>query len=460
MTMTLSCCLVRDHAVDGPARTDVLEAVARACSPRVDVHDPDRVVFDASGLSRALGPPATIAAEVNALAASHGVTVRVALAGVWTTAWILAHARPGITIVPAGEDAAALAGLSIGWLSVLPPDGSSLITSRGAPPPRELIEDDRLSLLRRWGLRTIGEFAALPRADLHARLGDVGVAWHRAACGEALTPIVPDESPVRFVERLPLEWPIEGLEPLSFVVARLCDPLALALERADRGAVTIATRLQLVTRQTHNRTLEVPSPIRDSRVLRTLILLDLESHPPDAAIDAVEIEVGVVPGAIVQGALFTHAVPTAEDLATLVARLTALVGQSRVGVPMLVDSHDDRSVGMGVFKIPRLTPLASRPTPHAPGESVCAIRRYRHPIVARVTLDHGAPASVMPSARGVPGGRVVSCAGPWRSSGAWWALDRRGWDRDGWDVELAGGVVYRITRDRVSGQWEVEGTID
>jgi hypothetical protein len=52
-----------------------------------------------------------------------------------------------------------------------------------------------------------------------------------------------------FLERLVLEWPIEGLEPLTFVLSRLCDALSVSLERADRGAVSITTTLQLVSRE-------------------------------------------------------------------------------------------------------------------------------------------------------------------------------------------------------------------
>ena len=66
----------------------------------------------------------------------------------------------------------------------------------------------------------------------------------------------------------------------------------------------------------------------------------------------------------------------------------------------------------------------------------------------------------MPAARGLAGGRVVACAGPWRTSGRWWTLDRAGWDRDEWDVELADGGVYRLARDRATGQWEIEGVVD
>jgi hypothetical protein len=76
-----------------------------------------------------------------------------------------------------------------------------------------------------------------------------------------------------------------------------------------------------------------------------------------------------------------------------------------------------------------------------------------------VRVEHGRPVEVQPAARGLSGGRVVACAGPMRSSGRWWALDRSRWDRDGWDVELPDGV-YRLARDRATGHWEIEGTFD
>ena len=77
--------------------------------------------------------------------------------------------------------------------------------------------------------------------------------------------------------------------------------------------------------------------------------------------------------------------------------------------------------------------------------------------------------------RGIGGGRVERCAGPWRTSGGWWT-DRAGptmsglkprptrsessWDRDEWDVTLSDRVTYRIFRERDSEKWFVEGVID
>ena len=434
------CCLV----LDSSAASGALADVARACSPRVELIGERVAIFDARGLGRVLGPRDEMVRAVSRLAAGRGVPIRVAIAPTATAAQLLAHASE----------------------TDLKEVGSLFLKCLFAEKDSRLL-DDALDIFRRWGLRTCGEIARLPRADVAARLGAWGIALHQAACGEDVSPLVPMRAERRFLERIDLEWPVEGLEPLAFVLARLCDGHALALERADRGAVTITTRLTLVTRAVHERVLHVPAPMREARVLRTLIVLDLESHPPAAAIDAVEIELGVVPGRIAQGSLLTRTLPTPETLTTLIARLGALMGESRVGAPALVDSHDARAVAMTRFAPePRNPELRNRgtgkqhpgtPAPRNPGT---VLRRLRFPLAAGVKTEHGAPVAVAPSARGLPGGVVIARAGPWRSSGRWWMGDRTHWDRDDWDVELSHGARLRLSRDRATGHWEVGGIFD
>ncbi len=440
--------------------------VARACSPRVQARG-GAAIFDVAGCSRTIGPPDVILREVTSLAGDGG---RVAIAPTVTAAWLLASARSGAVVAARGQQAAALAAIPTGWLGTLTELDAESSTSGHTAAVRDL-----LAILERWGLRTCGDVAALPRADVQARLGPLGVRLHQAAAGEDAAPFVPMQDAPAFADRQELEWPIEGLEPLAFVLARSCERLSMALVRADRGAVAIRTRLQLVTHEAHERVLQLPSPMADARVLRTLILLDLESHPPRAAIDVVSIDLDVSPGPIVQGSLMAPALPAPEDLATLLARLTALMGALRIGAPALVDTHDARAVGMGTFEGhlgPRRRgdagPVArSRQTAETPREEsghphrdAAALRRFRLPVAARVETERQMPARVWPSARGLPGGAVLRASGPWRSSGRWWMTTRGAWDRDEWDVELTTGAVYRLARDRTTGQWDVEGTLD
>ena len=254
----------------------------------------------------------------------------------------------------------------------------------------------------------------------------------------------------RFEESLDLEWPIDELEPLSFVFARLFEPLCDRLERRDRGAVVLRVALKLVTREIHSRVVELPAPMRDARVLRTLALLDLESHPPPAAVDRVTVAVDVTEGRVLQFGLLARALPT-DTLATLMARLGALMGTDRIGAPALSTHRPGR--WMATFAPPQVP--TSVPRVGSPPSSV--LRRFRSPIPARVALEQGRPARVTTDRRGFSGGRVEQCDGPWRSSGDWW---KNTWNCDEWDVTLPDGATYRISLAHDLREWFVNGIVD
>jgi protein ImuB len=475
-------CLYRPTAPDA-GLTIALDAIAREFSPRYERHGDDVVTIDVDGLERLLGPPAAIADELRRDATDRGMRVHVAIAGTCTAALILAHARPGVTVINRGEEPVALAGIAIGILerveglrcveslrcSVLDTRAGNgpRASARGGGAPRAVKNNDTAAILttfKTWGLKTLGELAALPPADLTARLGRPALVWQAIARGEDIRPLVPTLDAERFEASMDLDWPIEELEPLSFVLTRLLEPLSTRLERRDRGAAVLHALLRLVTRdatgsgrELYARHLELPSPMRDVRTLRTLALLDLESHPPAAAIDRVSIVIDPTPGRVLQHTLFTRAHPTPEQLSTLLARLAAVMGQDRVGAPATVDTYRPGAFTMTAFKTdhrpragdsgsaaglqsqsPRLRSLdprasfgearqsaegatAAAPSPQSPLTS--ALRRCRQPVPARVLVADGRPVRVTTDRRGFVGGAVIRSVGPWRTSGDWWATD-------------------------------------
>jgi protein ImuB len=427
---------------DGPI--DHLVAIARDFSPRIERHPGGTVVLDASGLTRLFGDAASIADHL-----ARAGAARVGIAATQTTALLLARAYEGVHV--AGEDAAAaLCNVPLAVLQEFVEDREA-----AAVRPRPVRGFD---VLGRWGLTTLGELAALPADALSARLGAEGSRLQQLARGGDPRPLVPDPGVRRFIESCELEWPIELLEPLSFVFARLLDPLAAALERADRGAIALHLQLRLTDRTVYPRTLALPVPMRDPRVLRTLLLLDLESHPPAAAIDVVTIEADPAPGRVVQYSLLERPVPSPETLATLMARLGALVGETRCGSPEILDTHrPDGWVLTPVAFDDRLRAIDGTTTRSASMPSM-TLRRLRPPVAVRVTVERGRPGRVAIDRRGMPGGAVQEAAGPWRSSGGWWQSVR--WDRDEWDVAFEGGAVCRLFQDRETGQWFVEGVYD
>jgi protein ImuB len=456
--------------------------IARDFSPRIECHGASTVVLDVSGLGRLLGDAHAIGAELARAADEYSASLPIAVARSQTAARLLAIERPALTIA-AGEAAAAVAPLSIDRLRVFMEDEDA---RSGKAVARLQATVAHLETFRRWGLTMLGEIAALPSIELSERMGQEGLALQQLARGIDPAPLVPDPGVPRFVQSMELEWPIEALEPLSFVLARLLDPLSSSLERADRGAAALRLDLRLVDRTTYTRVLQLPAAMRDPKVLRTLLLLDLESHPPSQAIDIVTIEIDPVPGRIVQYSLLERALPSPETLATLTARLCALVGESRCGSPVLLDTWRPDGFGMKAFapsssQLPdhsqpslhvpesegclaeaaqprRRTPAAGSQQPEARGSLI--LRRFRPPVAVRVTVERGRPIRIAIDRRGMPGGHVERAAGPWRSSGAWWDDSTAAWDRDEWDAALSDGSVCRLFHDRINDRWFLDGILD
>ncbi len=145
------------------------------------------------------------------------------------------------------------------------------------------------------------------RAPRSARLGPIGVVLHQAACGEPIASFVPAGDAWRVVER-------SSSSSRSRASSRCRSCWRGCASRCRRGSSGRSRRGRVhgaAARDARGRRAHVPLPatLRDARVFRTLILRDLKSHPPPAAIDWVEVEAGVVPGAIAQGSLLARALP-------------------------------------------------------------------------------------------------------------------------------------------------------
>ena len=444
-----------------------LIAIAQEFSPRYEAHGADLVSIDVRGLERLLGTPRAIGEELRREAASRGVRAHVALAGTRMAALVLAIARPGLTVVERGGEAAALAPLPIGILDKIydnkPPQSAQSTQNSQKETNSKAAVSSVVSVVKHWGLKTLGELAALPRADLRARLGATAFVYQAIARGEDVQPLVPTLAEERFDAALDLEWPIEGREPLSFVLTRLLEPLCTRLERRDRGVAVLHVELRLVTKELVkeivSRHIELPSPMRDVRALRTLALLDLESHPPSGAIDRVSLVVDPTPGRVLQHTLFTRAHPAPEQVATLLARLSAIMGHDRVGMPAPVDSHRPGAFEMQPFAIERSGSDGIHHRGH-PQPLASSLRRCRQPVPARVVVAGGRPERVTSDRRGFAGGAVTNAVGPWRTSGHWWAAQQDSWNRDEWDVALADGAVYRLFRDRDTDAWFFDAIVD
>jgi protein ImuB len=460
--------------------TAALLEVARGFTPRFEQCG-SMVLLDATGLSRLFGSPQELGQH---LRDAIGGDPRVALASTQVSAALLALGKPGLTVVAPGREADALAPIGLSVITTFESFQSSIepververvepveraggwshprhthqasrrrVFSKRAASDKQA-EGQRLQeILAKWGIKTLGALAALPRPEVRERLGARGSEWQQLARGDDARPMVPWVDEIPFEAVLELEWPIDGLEPLSFVLARLLEPLSLRLEQADRGAAVLCTSLRLTNKTVFTRTLQLPAPMRDPKTLRTLMLLDLESHPPEAAIDTVRVHIEPTPGRVLQWTLLERAQPSPEQVSTLLARLTAVMGEGRVGSPMLVDTWRPGAFDLKPFEVTSSIVQSSKPE-----KLSAALRRFRLPVPARVVVQEGRPIRVSVDRTGFSSGAIVEAAGPWRTSGEWWKADA--WDRDEWDAAMPDGTVYRLAVERSVGQWFVEGILD
>jgi protein ImuB len=402
-----------------------LTSLAFEFSPMVERTSEDTVTLDASGLDRLFGLPQDVAAAMARRAAEIGVKTNIALAANPDAAICAARGFSGVNVIPQGDECKFLGELSINVLSP-------------SPELRETLE--------RWGIRRLQELAALPPLGIAERLGREGLRLRELARGEAERKLTPLEDPLRFEDEVELEYPVELLEPLAFLLARLMNGLSTTL--AARGLATdeIRLRLKLENRTAHERELRLPVPSIDTKAFLKLWQLDLEAHPPQAPVTHVWMAMNPVKPQAAQGGLFILAAPEPVKLELTLARIQSIVGEGRVGAAELLDTHRP-----GAFRMARF----GRSKPQSPPllKLRLAFRVFRPPRAARVAIASGQPSFL--AADGIRG-KVVELAGPWRTSGDWWTSDP--WSRDEWDIALSDGGMYRLYCEPRG--WFVEGSYD
>jgi protein ImuB len=268
---------------------------------------------------------------------------RIGVAGTHFAATVAAvAARPDApVIVPPGEDAAFLADRP-----------SVLLTT----------DPDVRARLTRFGLRRIGPVAALPRSALIARFGDEGARLHARARGEETEPFRARHATERLGLALPIEPPVEDLEPVRFVLHRLVAALTTHLTgrglAADRAHLTLELDLAFAPAGTSPR-LEVeqrfPEPTADPDAIERLLFARLEREPPPAAVARLDLELrGTTPAAGQQLPLFVPQAARTAKLGWQLARLALTYGDDRIRrvaitdpeAPLPEDRWTWRSVGL------------------------------------------------------------------------------------------------------------------
>src|SRR5208282_1136494 len=408
-------------------RTEVLASPTESVSGAT-------LILDISACERLFGTPEQIAAALRREANAAGFQPSIAISINAYAAVVAARGFPGITIIPAGNEGDVL-----------------------APLPLTVLELEQRETFASWGIRTLGQLAGLPQNALIARVGEVGrrlQALSRGNCDHLLAPVEPPAD-AALGESIELEHPVDLLEPLLFLISRMLEQI---VRRAAARALAIAqveTRLVLdgVVRKEHRRIVRPVLPEWSHPTLLKLIQLDLELHPPEAAVIALHLQAQPARSQTVQQGLFAPQTPEPGRLEILLARLRKLVGEDRVGAAELLDSHRPEAFRMAPFAPGASTTSRTSVAPPCPS----ALRILRPPRAIRVEVQTSRLAAFF-----LEGQKFVvqKDSGPWKSGGAWWTYPD--WSREEWDVALGGQdkKCCRVAHDPASNCWYLIGIYD
>jgi protein ImuB len=412
-------------------------------SPRIEVlASPEEsssgatLILDVSASERLFGTPEQIAIALQRNMDAAGFEACIATSGNAYAAVLAARGFHGTTVIPPGEEATKLASLQVTVLE-LEPEQQETFTS--------------------WGIKTLGALAALPQKALIARIGQTGYRLQALSRGEYQHLLVPAEPPTDAIlsESTELEHPVDLLEPLLFLLGRMLEQIiARAAERALAIAhVETSLVLDGASRREHRRVVRPALPEYNHHTLLKLIQLDLEAHPPQAAVIALYMQAQPARPQTGQQGLFVPQTPEAGQLEVLLARLRKLLGEDRVGAPELLDSHRPDAFRLGPF----VSNTNAVPQGVVSGIHTSALRILRPPHAVRVEIERSRIVTLFLDGKKLS---VYKASGPWKTSGAWWT--HTDWCREEWDVALGGQnkKCCRVAYDPASNCWYLIGIYD
>jgi protein ImuB len=440
----------RAHAEEAAARAALLEC-AGAFSPRVEDQSSDRCfscVIDITGTQTLFGSPDALGESLLKKTQALSLSTSIAISSNVQAAICLARGMAGgvgkstdIRVVPRGMECAALASLPLEVLDLLP---------------------EHAETFSLWGITTLGALATLDETELIARLGQPGKELRLLARGESTHLFTPIEAGWALEERMELDSPVELLDSLLFIIGVMLDQLIV---RAQSRIVTLASitlRLDLEEGPPHTRTVRPALPNSDRKVWLKLIHLDLQAHPPQAAILSLTLSAQAGRTSKAQLGLFSPQVPEPMRLDVTLARIRSIVGDGYAGHAVLKDTHHPDAFRVEPFVVPAPAPSSAAPEANT-GKHRVAMRQLRPPELVIVTVRDQQPDSFVFREKRYT---VEHAYGPWSSGGDWWRPTL--WSLEQWDLvarahdtaQHSSWLCCCLTRDLTQECWQVEALYD
>jgi protein ImuB len=428
----------RSHKEEDATKRILLECLG-AFSPRVEDKSGDDAflcVIDIVGTEKLFGPPEALMRNFLAHFRALGVQACIAVSRNIHAATALVKGlspQTAMKIIPAGKERAALASLPLTVLD---------------------LTEDQEETFSLWGIQTLGMLAELPENELISRMGQSGKHLRQLSRGEMPHSFQPSEPAFVLEERLELDSPVELLDSLLFAVNGMLDQLILRTKSRMLALASVAIELSLENAAIHTCTVRPALPTNDKELWIKLLHLELEAHPPKAAVFALTLVAEPGSAYKVQLGLFSPQLPESARLDVIQARIRAIVGEDKIGQPVLTDSHHPQGFRIKPFPLP-----SSVSSDESFNPSRSAVRKLRPAEDISLTIRATRPQTFVFRERIYI---VKDAYGPWLTSGDWWSQSR--WNFEQWDLVAhaqGGGLLCCcVIRDTSQCHWQMAAFYD
>ena len=328
----------------------------------------------------------------------------------------------------------------------------SLTAKGNAQRPADKSVQEILTILHKWGIHTLGQFVALDREQLGARLGPEAIRMWERANGQSDRMLKLIRPPESFEESFEFENEIETAEPLLFMLRRFLEQFAIQLSGIYLVTKELTLRITFTNKQIYERIFKIPQPTNNVDLLFRMLHTHLENFKSKYPIVAVALNAQPIKPAREQFGLFETTLRNPHQLSETLARLTGLLGADHVGTPVLEETHRPDAFRMEPFAWQVGAIEFNRPKGIEPTFRT-AVRRFRPSISASILLDEDRPMHI----RGADvGGKIIDLHGPYLISGNWW--DEKSWARAEWDLQLDAGELVRCHESEAT--WRIDGIYD
>ena len=443
MSRSYACIISPDAKRDH----DALLRIAHQFSYSIELLD-DGILFDVSGLEKLVGEQNAISQKILAELKKNAISGSIVVAETTDVAILLA--RDNV------DQLSAVSSQTSNPKSQIqnPKSTACHVASPEDLPQLPLenlsIADDTLNVFSNLGIKSVRDLAQVPKDELINRYGQqfknvLDVIEKKS--GRLLTSNV-KENEVNW--NYQLDFPVEDFEQLIFILHHGLDKLLV--ETSRRGFSTEHLDIFFKLRDRTDRTYEVKTsfPTLDRSFWVKLINLRISLDPPASEIVTIRVTSHFTPPRPAQRGLYAVSRPDPERLLLTVNKLKKLVGESQVGVPVLLDQRLTRAFDLDAEAIPKGEEIQNPKSKIQ--NSLIAFSYYDPPIPVEVLVRDKKLIFIRTQ---FFSGHVTKYSGVWKTNSKWWD---KSWRTEEWDVEIEDHGVYRLCK--VGDDWFLAGEYD